>query len=269
MDIYRLSRSFWDFAFENPDKIKPNHCALFFFAIEHCNRLGWKEKFGLPTTMVMEAIGIKSYNTYIKTFNELVEIGLFVLHQKSKNQYSSNIIALSKFDKANDKALDKALIKHGTKQRESTEQSIDSIDIQYTNLKINKSTIDDSPDLIEKKIDEERVIKGTKQIAEFFSISELRQPKHYMTIGNFVRHHALKGNLDHLAEQFTAYQMIKSKDPKFKHKWYNWIGSPEKSYEDGQWNIVDWVEEMERQKEPVDKKTINAMKRTYELLNEK
>ena len=140
MDIYNLSRNFWNFAFDNPDKIKPNHSALYFFAIEHCNRLGWKEKFGLPTTMVMEAIGIKSYNTYINTFNELVDFGLFVLHERSKNQYSSNIIELSKFDKANDKALDKALIKHATKQRESTQQSIDSIDIQYTNKQNNQLT---------------------------------------------------------------------------------------------------------------------------------
>ena len=141
MDIYNLSRNYWNFAFDNPDKIKPNHSALYFFAIEHCNRLGWKEKFGLPTTMVMEAIGIKSYNTYINTFNELVEFGMFVLHERSKNQYSSNIIALSNFNKANDKALDKALIKHATKQRESTQQSIDSIDIPINNLPINNNTI--------------------------------------------------------------------------------------------------------------------------------
>ena len=139
MNIYDLSRKFWDYAFENPDQIKPNHIALYFFSVEHCNRLGWKEKFGLPTTMVMEAIGIKSYNTYIKTFNELVDFGFIILHQKSKNQYSSNVIALSNFDKAKNKALDKALIKHATKQRESTQQSNDSIDIQYTSLPINNN----------------------------------------------------------------------------------------------------------------------------------
>ena len=42
LNVYDLSRNFWDFAFENPSKIKPTHCALYFFAIEHCNRLGWK-----------------------------------------------------------------------------------------------------------------------------------------------------------------------------------------------------------------------------------
>ena len=48
--------------------------------------------------------------------------------EKSTNQYSSNIITLSNFDKATSKALDKAFIKHDIKQRES----ISSIDKQVT-----------------------------------------------------------------------------------------------------------------------------------------
>ena len=147
MDIFKLYRNFWDFAFENPEKIKPNHIAIFSFSIEHCNRLGWKRKFGLPSTMTMEAVGIKSYNTYITAFNELVQYGFIELIEKSKNQYSSNIIALSNNFKANDKALDKAFIKHTTKQDESTIQStgesISSINIQETNLPINKITIEE------------------------------------------------------------------------------------------------------------------------------
>lgn len=138
MDSYTLSRNFFNWSFENPEKIKPSHIALYFFCIEHCNRLGWKEKFGLPTTMAKEAIGIRSYNTYIETLNDLVEFGFIQLIEKSKNQHSSNIVALSNFDRAHNKALDKALIKHTTKQRESTQQSIDSIDKQET---INKEEI--------------------------------------------------------------------------------------------------------------------------------
>jgi len=138
MNSYDLSRKFIDFSFENPSKIKPNHYALYFFSIEHCNRLGWKKEFGLPTTMTMEAIGIRSYNTYANTFNDLVNFGFFNLIQKSTNQYSANIIALSNFNKAQDKALDKAFIKHGAKQGESTGESIDSIDKQET---INKEQV--------------------------------------------------------------------------------------------------------------------------------
>jgi len=143
MDSYTLSRNFFNWSFENPEKIKPNHIALYFFCIEHCNRLGWKQKFGLPTTMAKEAIGIRSYNTYVETLTDLVEFGFLQLLEKSKNQYSSNIIALSNFDKAHNKALDKALIKHGTKQGESTIQSIDSIDKQETSKPITKNNIEE------------------------------------------------------------------------------------------------------------------------------
>ncbi len=136
MNSYELSRAWFDFCFENPEKIKPNHTAIYFFAIEHCNRLGWKEKFGFPTTMAMEAVGIKSYNTYINTFNDLVEWKFLKIIERSKNQYSANIVALSNFNKALNKALDKALIKHTTKQSESivqsTSESISSINKQET-----------------------------------------------------------------------------------------------------------------------------------------
>lgn len=166
MNIYDLSRVFWDYAFENPDKVKPNHIAMYFFAIEHCNRLGWKEKFGFPTTMVMDAISIKSYNTYIKTLGELVEMGFLKMIERSKNQYSANIIALSKFDKANDKALDKALIKHCTKQVESTIQSTvqsnDSIDKQIyntTNIPINQFTSEDKSSHTQILISEDDSVK--------------------------------------------------------------------------------------------------------------
>jgi len=115
MNSYELSRLWFDWAFSNPSKITPAHGILYFFCIEHCNRLGWKKEFGLPTGMAKEAIGIRSYNTYKKVLDDLVEWGFIKMIEKSKNQYSSNIIALSKFDKAHDKALDKAIIKHMTK----------------------------------------------------------------------------------------------------------------------------------------------------------
>jgi hypothetical protein len=157
-NYYTLMRNFWDFAFEHPEKVKPNHCALYCFAVEHCNRLGWNRKFGLPSGMVMSAIGMKSYSSYIKAFNELIDFGFFELIEKSKNQWSSNIIALSYFDKAHDKALDKAMIKHASKQSESTHQSTrqsnDSINrqiYQYTNLPNNQSTFKNENFILELK----------------------------------------------------------------------------------------------------------------------
>lgn len=144
---YDLSRNWFNWCFENPDLIRPNHTALYFFCIEHCNRLGWKDKFGLPTTMAKEAIGIGSYNTYINTLSDLVNWGFIKWIEKSKNQYSSNIIAISKNVKATTKALDKAFIKHDTKQPiklsesvvQSDIQSISSIDKPLTNKPITKN----------------------------------------------------------------------------------------------------------------------------------
>lgn len=117
---YTLSRKWFNFCFDNPEKIKPIHSAIYFFAIEHCNRLGWKIKFGFPSQMVMEAIGVKNWRTYQKALNDLVDLGFIDMIEKSKNQYSSNIIAIVKNTKAQYKALDKALQKHSTKQGQST-----------------------------------------------------------------------------------------------------------------------------------------------------
>jgi hypothetical protein len=137
MNSFDLSRNWFNFSFENPEKISPGHTAIYFFALEHCNRLGDKEKFGFPSQMVMEAIGIKKHQTYIKYFNDLISWGFFKMVQKSQNQYSANIISITYAMPKKDKALDKAFIKHRAKQGQSTGQSIGQskvyIDKQETN----------------------------------------------------------------------------------------------------------------------------------------
>jgi hypothetical protein len=121
---YELSRNWFDFCFENTEIVNPTHIALYFFCIEHCNRLGWKDKFGLPTQMAMDAIGVKNWRTYIKAFNDIVDWGFIKVIQKSKNQYSANVIAVVKntkaLSKANTKALSKAMQKHSQKQCNGT-----------------------------------------------------------------------------------------------------------------------------------------------------
>jgi hypothetical protein len=116
---------------------------------------------------------------------------------------------------------------------------------------------------------ENRIQKATKLISDFFSISEINQAKHFMSSGNFVRYHALKGKLDYVASQFTAYRIVKEKDTKFIHTWNKYIGSPEKSYEDGQWNIKDWSKEISKHDYvKSDNQTKKSYQRTLELLNE-
>ena len=131
MNTYVMSRRFWDWSYANPRLVKPIHSAIYFFAIDHCNRIGWKREYGFPTVMTMEAIGISSYNTYKKGLDDLVEWGFIQMLERSKNQYSSNIIALSFFDEADyeapDKALDRAVYKHGVEHGRSTVQRTVSI----------------------------------------------------------------------------------------------------------------------------------------------
>lgn len=128
MDYFQLLRDFWDFSFENPSKISTNHCALYCYIVNHSNRLGWKQEFGLPTNIAMEAVGIRSYKTYSKTLNDLIDLGFIKMIKKSQNQYSCNIVAMVNFTEANTKALDKAMLNQLSKQDESNYQSKYSID---------------------------------------------------------------------------------------------------------------------------------------------
>lgn len=138
MNGYELSRAWFDFSFENPEKISPNHGAIYFFAIEHNNRLGWRNKFGFPSQMTMDAIGIKKHSTYIRYFNDLVDWDFFKLIQKSQNQYSSNIISLTSAMPKKGEALDKAIMnhrdKHGANQSETIGITKRSIDKPLNNL---------------------------------------------------------------------------------------------------------------------------------------
>ncbi|MDX1446625.1 hypothetical protein [Lishizhenia sp.] len=127
MNGYDLSRNWFDFAFENPEKVKPVHSAVFFFIIEHANRSGWKEKIGLPSSMVMDAIGVKNWRTYAGALNDLVKFGFIKMIQKSKNQYTANIVAIVKNTKASTGALTTAI--HNQEQKQDTTQSQSTVSI--------------------------------------------------------------------------------------------------------------------------------------------
>lgn len=111
MNGYNLLRDWYNYKFSHPSKVKAIHSDMYCYLIDLWNRLGQKDEFGLPTQITMEALGIGSYNTYKKTFEDLVEFGFVKLIADSKNQHQSRIVALSKNDKASDEATDKALDK--------------------------------------------------------------------------------------------------------------------------------------------------------------
>lgn len=106
---YEISRAWFNFAFENPDKVTSNHTALFLFLSEINNRMGWADCFQITASECMAGMSCKSYNTYKKCIDDLIKWEFVNLVKRSVNQYQCNVVALSKFDKASNKALDKAI----------------------------------------------------------------------------------------------------------------------------------------------------------------
>lgn len=252
MNSYELSRKWFDFCFLNPEKIRPSHSALYFFAIEHCNRLGWKEKFGFPTTMAMEAIGIKNYKTFISTLNELVEWKFIYLIERSKNQHSSNIIALVKNTKALGKALDKALTKHTAKQVQSTVSIDKPLNKEQTNNKQEddikfedplKTYIEQNPPEFTKEHNDYAI-----EICDYLNVpnpdSGAGSTDGFRYIRQAVFNMEILNKLDNFKFQFKYYKIAWEATRLKKHNYKNFIGSFDKKYEDGAWCSKNWDKEI-------------------------
>lgn len=129
MNGYDLTRAWFNYKFDNPGNLRAIHAEMYFYIVDLWNRLGQKEKFGLPTDVTMQALEIGSYKTYKKTFDELVKHNFIIEVSNSQNQYKSRIIALVKSAKATAKpiakSLDKALIKASAKSPAESSATID------------------------------------------------------------------------------------------------------------------------------------------------
>jgi hypothetical protein len=77
------------------------------FLVEINNRLGWVDKFSITAKECMTAINVHSYNTYKKNFDLLVSEGFILIIKQSTNQYQCNVVAISNFDKPNNKATER------------------------------------------------------------------------------------------------------------------------------------------------------------------
>ena len=177
---YDLSRKWFDFAFENTDKINPNHVALYFFMIEHCNRLGWVKKFGFPMEMAKNAIGIRNYRTYSKTFSDLVEWGFVEVIEKSKNQYTANIIALTNNAITTKRALDNAIVKNAKAKSVAMQKQYNGtvgINKPSTNKQKTKKSIDDRKAVFKKTLHPFLAEYGKGFLNDFFSYWTEKNPR--------------------------------------------------------------------------------------------
>lgn len=109
MNGYNLTRNWYNFKFENPDKCRHVHSDLYFYILDQWNRLGQKEKFGLPTSYTMEVMGIRSRISFYSALNDLINWGFIKEVEKAKNQNTSRIISIVACKKRL-QALDQATI---------------------------------------------------------------------------------------------------------------------------------------------------------------
>lgn len=143
MNTFELSRVFFDYCINNPDKIKTGNIALYYFIIDHCNRLGWPEKVGLPSYYAMSVLGIARYETYKSYLQTLVDCGFVNIVELSKNQYTSTVISLNgaklKYSKPHSTAIGNQI----DEQSESTPDSNSTI-IKPKTLNLKQETLNGS-----------------------------------------------------------------------------------------------------------------------------
>ena len=117
--MFDYFNGFWNWAAEHPAQHNPTSTAIYFYILSIANQLGWKPEFNLSSTQVMDGCSIANYKTYKKHFDILVENGLIRVVRESKNQYTSNIIAMVNFTKALPKQ-DQSITEALPKQAQST-----------------------------------------------------------------------------------------------------------------------------------------------------
>lgn len=94
MNGYSASKAYFNWAIEHPREASTSMGLLYLYLVEICNRLGWRETFGITSGECRAAISVSSYNTYQDALHRLVRYGFVEIVEKSKNQYSPTIVKL-------------------------------------------------------------------------------------------------------------------------------------------------------------------------------
>lgn len=154
MNGYNLTHRFFDWAFSHREDFKPTVSALYFYLIEICNKLGWKQEFSISSKECMEGMGVSGYNTYKQAFDTLCKHGFIKVIKKGCNSYQANIITLLNFDRVTDEVTNKAT----TEYERSNEQSNGDIHKTY---KTNKTI----------KTNDKSIKKQKNNYAEFVTLT--------------------------------------------------------------------------------------------------
>ena len=163
MNTYRFSKYWFEFAYNN-EEVNSNHTAMVFYIIDLANRLNWVEKFGLPTLQSQQTLKMRSYKTYKKTLEDLVDLGVIEILQKSTNQYIATLICFNS-------ALVSALVKNTEPITEASTKASPNqsrhnktiLNYIKTNYKLIETTTKDDYFEEEVKVDFELDIESKKE----------------------------------------------------------------------------------------------------------
>lgn len=139
INSYKLSREWFDFVLDNPDRVTGNHTALYMWIIEINNRCQWREKFNVTSKECMDGMSAKSRSTYSKCFQDLIEWGFVIIVVKSQNQHQCNVISLYKNYTSTSTTTNAST---STTTSQSTEQSqVNHLDYSKTDKQSKKNKI--------------------------------------------------------------------------------------------------------------------------------
>ncbi len=110
MNAYQLSRQWFDFAYENPDRATTAQGVLYLWLIEANNRRGFAEKFIFNTQDAGAYTGIRNRKTVWNALHALVENGFVTMVRKAKNQSEFTVISILHNRVASGGALDKSML---------------------------------------------------------------------------------------------------------------------------------------------------------------
>jgi hypothetical protein len=92
--MFDYFNGFWKWVSDNPDKVDPSFCAVYFALLNRANKTGWKDSFAIILIDLQEDCGICSRTTMLKVLSKLEEYGFVETISKTNNQYKNRVIRL-------------------------------------------------------------------------------------------------------------------------------------------------------------------------------
>ena len=92
--MFDYFNGFWKWVSDNPDKVDPSLCAVYFALLNRANKTGWKDSFAIILIDLQEDCGICSRTTILKVLSKLEEYGFVETISKTNNQYKNRVIRL-------------------------------------------------------------------------------------------------------------------------------------------------------------------------------